>query len=129
MESGLDGADGHADDLCDGGQRHANVVMQDEDRAMLRRESEECALRVSRCSTASLVSGPRPVLDRDLAAAGSSAGTGGPPRRGVHEEPMEPNLEALGIAQPRELTPGKEERLLDGVLRPLPSRRIRYAMA
>ncbi len=32
---------------------------------------------------------------------------------------MEPDLEALGVAQPRELAPGEEECLLDGVLRPL----------
>ena len=38
---------------------------------------------------------------------------------GVDEEAVEPGLEALGVAQPRELAPGKEERLLDGVLCPL----------
>jgi hypothetical protein len=32
---------------------------------------------------------------------------------------MEPDLEALGVAQPRKLTPGEEECLLDGVLSPL----------
>ena len=32
---------------------------------------------------------------------------------------MEPGLEALRIAQPRELAPGEEECLLDGVLGPL----------
>ena len=53
VESGLDGARRHADDLGDRGQRQADVVVQDEDRAMLRRESEEGALeRV-------------PVVDRD----------------------------------------------------------------
>ena len=38
---------------------------------------------------------------------------------GVHEEPVEPDLEAFGIAQPRELSPGEKECLLDGVLGPL----------
>ena len=32
---------------------------------------------------------------------------------------MEPDLEALGVAQPREFAPGEEECLLDGVLGPL----------
>ena len=32
---------------------------------------------------------------------------------------MEPDIEALGVAQPWELAPGEEECLLDGVLRPL----------
>src|SRR4029079_12533315 len=38
---------------------------------------------------------------------------------GIHEEPMEPDLEALRIAQPWQLAPGEEECLLDGVLGPL----------
>ena len=37
---------------------------------------------------------------------------------GIDEEPMEPWGETLRIAQPREFTPGEEECLLDGVLRP-----------
>jgi hypothetical protein len=32
---------------------------------------------------------------------------------------VEPDLEAFGVAQPRELAPGEEECLLDGVLGPL----------
>ena len=35
---------------------------------------------------------------------------------GIHEQPMEPGREAFRIAQPRELAPGEEECLLDGVL-------------
>ena len=38
---------------------------------------------------------------------------------GVHEESMEPDLETLRVTQPRELAPGEEECLLDGVLGPL----------
>ena len=38
---------------------------------------------------------------------------------GIDKEAVQPELEALGIAQPRELAPGKDERLLDGVLCPL----------
>jgi hypothetical protein len=35
---------------------------------------------------------------------------------GIHEESVEPGRKAIRIAEPRELTPGEEERLLDRVL-------------
>ena len=35
---------------------------------------------------------------------------------GIHEEPVEPRRETLRIAELRELAPGEEECLLDGVL-------------
>ena len=35
---------------------------------------------------------------------------------GIDHEAMEPDLEALGVSEPRELAPGEEECLLDGVL-------------
>ena len=38
---------------------------------------------------------------------------------GIDEQPIEPRREALRIAEPRELAPGEEECLLDGVLCPL----------
>ena len=38
---------------------------------------------------------------------------------GIDEEPVEPWTEAFRVAEPRELTPGEEECLLDGVLGPL----------
>jgi hypothetical protein len=37
VEPGLHRADRHADDFGDGGERHPDVVMQDDDRAMLGR--------------------------------------------------------------------------------------------
>ncbi len=35
---------------------------------------------------------------------------------GVEEEPVQPGLEAIGIAQSRQVPPAADERLLDGVL-------------
>jgi hypothetical protein len=37
---------------------------------------------------------------------------------GIHEQAMEPDVEAFGIAEPRKVAPGEEECLLDGVTRP-----------
>ena len=36
---------------------------------------------------------------------------------GVDDEPMEPGLEPLGVAQRRQVPPGAEQRLLRGILR------------
>ena len=39
---------------------------------------------------------------------------------GVDEEPAEPRLEAVRVAQPGQLSPGMDERFLDSILGPLP---------
>ena len=39
---------------------------------------------------------------------------------GVDDEPMEPGLKALWIAQRRKIAPCAEQRLLGGILRPVP---------
>src|SRR3954454_22123554 len=92
-------------------------MVQDEDRTMFRGQPDEGAVKRV------------PVVDRD-GGIGSSRSVdrecpdpGAPPPMparllvtGVHEEPMEPWAEALGIAQPWEFPPGEEECLLDGVL-------------
>ena len=54
------------------------------------------------------------VLDRDLAHAASLAQRH---PAGVDDDPPEPCLEAVGIAQPGHRAPCRDERLLDGVLR------------
>src|SRR5262245_37482269 len=38
------------------------------------------------------------------------------PMTGVHEEPMQPGLEALGVAQPADMPPCGDERLLGRIL-------------
>ena len=98
----------------------ARVVVQDEDRAMLRRQPPEGAIEGV------------PVVDRDhrIGSARSvdrqdpDAGAPAPvPAQllvtGIDEQPMEPWTEAFRVAQPREFAPGDEECLLDGVLCPL----------
>ena len=94
--------------------------MEDDDRAVLRRQLPECALQgIAIVDRDDFVRSARSV-DRERPDVGA------PPLvsavllvTGVDEEPMEPDLEALRVTQPRKLTPGKEECLLDGVLGPL----------
>jgi len=96
------------------------VVVQDDHGAMLGREAPECPIQgIAIVDRDGLVRPGRPV-DRE----GSDVRAPPPvPAEllvtGVHEKSMEPDLEALRISQPRELAPGEEECLLDGVLGPL----------
>jgi hypothetical protein len=93
------------------------MMVQDEDRAMLRFQPQERAIEGV------------PVVDRDRwVGADRSVERQRPDTRcpspmapmllvtGIHEQPMEPWREALRIAEPWELPPGEEECLLNGVL-------------
>ena len=94
--------------------------MQDNDGPMLGRESPKCPLQgIAVVDGHGLVACRRPV-DRQRPDVGAPPAI--PPEllvAGIDHEAMEPDLEALRVAESRELTPGEEERLLDGVLGPL----------
>ena len=124
MEPRLDGADGHTDDVGDLGQRKTGVVVEDEDRAVLRRQARERALQ----AVAILDASPSGRGRRVPPSAGRGCGV--LQRRcttelvvaGVDEQPVEPRSEPFRVAKLRELAPGQEECLLDGVLRPFRDR-------
>src|SRR5688572_14927784 len=91
--------------------------MQDEDRAMLRRQPSKGTIEEV------------PVVDRDARVGAARSvdrqdpdPTGPPPMAaqllvtGVDEEPVQPRRETVRVAQPRELAPGDEECLLNDVL-------------
>lgn len=117
MDAGLHRADGHTDDLGRDVEREPRVVVQDEGGALLRRQPLECALQgVAVVDRDDRVRDHRTVVrDRhdpaDPAAALTSLLV-----TGIHEESMQPDLETLGVSQPREFAPGKKECLLHGVL-------------
>ena len=96
------------------------VVVQDEDRAMLRRQPLEGAIEGVPVVDRDHRVGPARSVDRQDPDVGAPAPM---PAQllvtGIDEQPMEPWTEAFRIAQPREFAPGEEECLLDGVLRPL----------
>jgi len=96
------------------------VVVQDGDGAMLGRQAPERPFeRIAIVDGDGLVRSSRSV-DRE------QSNLVAPPLvlavllvTGVHEESMEPDLEAFRVAQLRKLAPGEKECLLDGVLSPL----------
>ena len=94
--------------------------MQDDDGAMLRAERLERPLQGIAIVDRDGLVAPARSVDRE------GANVAGPPPvpaellvTGVHDEPVEPDLEALGVTQLRKLAPREEECLLDGVLGPL----------
>jgi hypothetical protein len=106
----------YAERLSDLGRLQPQVVAKHEDRALFRREAAEAALEL-----VAVREGARGVghgrLDREHANV--RIPRSGPPCLGVtgmHEGPVQPDLEPLRIAEPRQLTPGDHQRLLHGIL-------------
>ncbi len=99
-------------------QRQAQVVVKDDDRALLGIQVTHATRQVVPVSRERLAiaHGERGDLgERDLDAS--------PPRlaqliaAGVQEEPVEPGFEAIGVAKGREVPPAADHRLLDGLVR------------
>jgi len=94
--------------------------MEDEDRPLLGREPAEPAIEQIAVSDAEeLVRGGRPV-DRQGPEVGGPAAL---PRRlsdaDVDEEPLQPRVEAVRIAEPAKVAPGDHQRVLQGILGPI----------
>jgi MerR family transcriptional regulator, repressor of the yfmOP operon len=92
--------------------------MKDDDGALFRVEMTDAALDLVSVGGSRLRVRHRQGMDlRELDL--DTPALGGPEliAAGVEEEPMQPGLEAIGIAQRREVPPASDERLLDGVLR------------
>ena len=98
-------------------QRQAQVVVKDDDRAVLGIEAAHAALDLIPVGRGRLGVGHREgvdlgELDLDAAALGRPELIAA----GVEEEPVEPGVEAVGVAQGGQVPPASDERLLDGVL-------------
>ena len=120
VESGFDGARGDAEGLGDLGHGQPDVEVEDHDRPLLGLQAPEAALElVAVCQRVDAVVGRRfgpdhPDFRRPATLVPTLIGAG------VDEEPTEPRLEPIRIAQSGQLSPCMDERLLDGVLGSLP---------
>lgn len=118
MQPRLHGTDGGTDDLGDLRERKPGVVVQDEDRAMLRRQPHEGAIECVTVVDRDRRIGSARSVDRQDPDVGAPAPI---PTQllvtGIDEQPMEPGTEAFRITEPWEFPPCEEECLLDGVLR------------
>ena len=102
------------------GQRHPEVVVQDDDRALLgseapERQLEQVAVGDDGCHVGHRRSVDRQQLDLDRPAASTSEDVDA----GAEDETAEPGLEAIRIAERRKVPPGSKEALLDRVSREL----------
>ena len=103
------------------GQRHPQVVVQDDERARARaRAASSARSRRSRSATSEAMS---PTVGPSSGVSSTSIGRRRRCRaasmQALHGESMEPGVEPVGVAQPRQVPPGPHQRLLDRVAREL----------
>ena len=122
MEPGLGGADRDADRGRDVGQRHPEVVVQDDDRAQLGSQPPGGRRRAARGRRRSTAMSP---IGRSVDRRAARPRSGRRPRRrrmidaGPDHEPMQPCLEPVRVAERGQAPPRADEALLDRVSREL----------
>ena len=118
--AGLGGPDRDPEGRGHVGQRHPEVVVQDDDRALLgseppERQVEQVAIGDERRHVGDRRSVERQQLDLDRSPPATSQDVDA----GADDEAAEPGFEAIRIAKRREVPPGSDEALLDRVSREL----------
>ena len=121
MQPGLEGADGDVEDDRRLGIGQPQVVVDDEHGALLGGQAAKASLQL--VAHGRLVLGvAKPTPDGgghvDLHRV-TLPGLPCLPIAGVDEQPMEPGVEAVGVADGANVQPGGHERLLDGIGRPV----------
>ena len=112
-------------------EREPEIVVEDDHRPLLRREPPEAAIELVADRDGLLRIAGRRVqrlvdIKRDDGMAPVLLGG---PVAGPHEHPMEPRVETIGVAQPAQVPPRADERVLDRISARSSSRRIRRATA
>jgi hypothetical protein len=114
----MDGPCRNPEDRSDLGRRQADVVGQDQRRALRDGEFEERSFELVAIDQLAERIVCASVLDLE---AKDLDGPPGPPprliRAGADEEAMQPRVEPFGIAERAQVAPGSDESFLDGVLR------------
>jgi hypothetical protein len=112
-----DGAVWNAENLGDLREWQADIVMEHDDRPVVRRQRRECALElIPDIGIGEGVGSRRLVLgDLDLSNTGST-GSASVEEAEPNDEPIRPCLEAIRVAKAWEFPPDRDERLLDRFL-------------
>jgi hypothetical protein len=101
------------------GRREPEVVVEHENRPLLGRQPSEAAIDLVAIGQAAGLVGTRRSVDRQHPDVRRPfPGATSFLVAGVDEDPVEPHVESVWVAQTRQLPPGVHEGLLDGVLRP-----------
>ena len=107
----------NAEELGDFGRRQPEIVAKDEDRSLIRRQPPETTIQLVPISDGEqLVASDRAVGRKDLEDGGPALRFASFRVAGVDEQAMQPGVEPIRIAEPRQLAPGDHQRLLNGVL-------------
>jgi hypothetical protein len=117
----VDGPGRDPEDRCDLGRGQADVVRQDQRRALLHGECEKGSFELVAIDELAELIDRRRVIDRqdrDLDRAPLAAPD--VVLAGVDEEAMEPGVEPIGVAQTPKIAPGPDQGVLDGILCGIP---------
>ena len=120
MEAGLDRPDGDAERCCRLRQRKCEEEAKDDHSTLLglelrERMIEKVAIRDHRRG----VGDGRMVEGCELHLDDAAASPSGLVEAGIHGESVEPGPEPVRVAQPGQVPPGSDHRILDGVAREL----------
>ena len=120
MEAGTDRPRGNSKELGDLGRLVANEVAEDQDRALVRLEPPEAAIELISIGDAQQLVRRGRIVDREhVQVRDPLALPTGFGDADVGEEPVDPRVEPVRIAEARQVTPGDHQRFLQGILGPV----------
>lgn len=120
MEAGTNRSRGDSKELGDLGRFVANEVAEHQDRAFVRGEPPEATVELVSIRDAQELIRSRRAVDREhVQVADPLALPAGFGDADVREEPVEPGVEPVRIAEARQVTPGDHQRVLQGILGPI----------
>ena len=128
MQPGTDGPRRHAERLRDLVERQADIVMKHEHGPLIHVEAAEAALELIAIEQAEVRVGFGRIERGDVDLHRPSAlALAGLAMAGVDQQAVQPGVEAIRIAEPPDVAPGGDERLLGSILGAASSRRISRA--
>jgi hypothetical protein len=120
VPTGLGRANRDAQDTCHLWQGHPEQIVEGDDRAMARIQARERLVQHLAVGKGSGDVGRRRVVDgSELDLDDPALAATNEVETGVDDEAMEPGVEPVGVAKSRQVTPGTDERFLDGIAREL----------
>ena len=120
MESGTGRAGRDAERLGDLGWRVPEVVVHGEDGPLLGRQPSKAAVEEVPVRDGQQLVGRRRSVDREEPQVRRPATlTRRVSDADVDDEPRQPRIEPVGIAEPAQVTPGDHQRVLQGILGPV----------
>jgi len=120
MEPGPKGPGRDAKELGDLRGLVAHEVAEHEDRPLIGVEAPKATVELVAIGEGQEIVGRRRIVEREhVQVCGPAALPAGVGDANVREEPVDPGIEAVRIAEVRQVTPGDHQRVLQGILGPI----------